>query len=183
MRQGKLWSSRTPCHAVHWPARVQRQTHTDVACYVDSVVEGIPASSSKMDEIRTATAADAELLSVVKLIKKGWPEHLSNVPMDAREYVQVKSELSEHNGLVLRGSRIVVPKSMRGVILQKIHEGHQGLVKCRERACSSVWWPRLSTEISMLVTPCQVCCELKRTHQKEPLISTPLPERPWKRIL
>ena len=160
----------------------ETDTHSDVACYVDSVVEGIPASSSKMDEIRTATAADAELLSVVKLIKKGWPEHLSNVPMDAREYVQVKSELSEHNGLVLRGSRIVVPKSMRGEILQKIHEGHQGLVKCRERACSSVWWPRLSTEISMLVTSCQVCCELKRTHQKEPLISTPLPERPWKRI-
>ena len=34
----------------------------------------------------------------------------------------------------------------------------------------------------MLVTSCQVCCELKRTHQKEPLISTPLPERPLKRI-
>lgn len=160
----------------------ETDTHSEVACYVDSVIEGIPASKSKMDEIRMATAADAELLSVVKLIKKGWPEHLSNVPMDAREYVQVKSELSEHNGLVLRGSRIVVPRQMRGEILQKIHEGHQGLVKCRERACSSVWWPGLSTDINKLVTSCQVCCELKRTQQKEPLISTPLPERPWKRI-
>ena len=42
---------------------------------MDSVVEGIPASKSKMDEIRMAIAADAQLLSVVKLIKKGWPEH------------------------------------------------------------------------------------------------------------
>lgn len=87
---------------------------------------------SQLLEIRMATAADAELLSVVKLIKKGWPEHLSNVPMDAGDYVQMKSELSEHNGLVLRGSRIIVPRAMRGEILQKIHEGHQGLVKCRE---------------------------------------------------
>lgn len=96
--------------------------------------------------------ADAELLSVMKLIKTGWPEHLSNVSRDAREFVQVKSELSEYKGLILRGSRIVVLRSMRGEILQKIHEGHQGLVKCRERACSSVWWPGLSTEINKLVT-------------------------------
>lgn len=29
---------------------------------------------------------------------------------------------------------------------------------------------------------CQTCQEQKRTQQKEPLISTPLPDRPWKRI-
>ncbi len=160
----------------------ETDVHSEVACYVASVVEGIPASTSKMDEIRRGTAADAQLQSVAKLIKTGWPEHLSGVPMDARVYTQVKSELSEHDSLILSRSRIVVPRSMRGEILQKIHNGHQGLVKCRERACSSVWWPGPSTEISKLVTSCQVCHELKRTQQMEPLISTPLPERPWKRI-
>ena len=145
-------------------------------------MEGIPASASKTDEIKMATAADAQLQSVAKLIKTGWPEHLSSVPLDAKEYTQVKSELSEHSGLILRGSRIVVPRSMRGEILLKIHEGHQGLVKCRERASSSVWWPGLSTELNKLVSSCQVCREQKRTQQMEPLIPTPLPERPWKRI-
>lgn len=128
---------------------VETDTHTDVACYVASVMEGIPASTSKMEEIRAATPTDTELQSVMKLIKRGWPEHTSKVPIDVRAYVQVKSELSEYNGLVIRGSRIVVPRSMRGEILLKIHEGHQGLTKCRERACSSVWWPGLSTEISL----------------------------------
>lgn len=45
-----------------------------------------------------------------------------------------------------------------------------------------MWWPGLSTEINKLVTSCQVCCEQKRTQQKELLITTLLPERPWKRI-
>lgn len=157
-------------------------TQSDVACYVASVVGAIPASQSKIDEMKIATASDANLQSVIKFIHAGWPEHISKVPVSIRAYVQVKAELSEHNGLVLRGCRIVVPQSMREEILTKIHEGHQGLVKCRERACSSVWWPRLSTEISNLVSSCQVCHELKRTQQKEPLISTPLPDRPWKRI-
>ena len=158
----------------------EMDTQSDGACYVAGVVGGIPASQSKMDMIKTAS--DANLQSVIKFIHAGWPEHISKVPVSIREYVQVKAELSEHNGLVLRGCRIVVPQPMRKEILQKIHEGHQGLAKCRERARSSVWWPGLSTEISSLVTSCQVCHELKRTQQKEPLIATPLPDRPWKRI-
>ncbi|KAL6491496.1 hypothetical protein MHYP_G00018410 [Metynnis hypsauchen] len=157
-------------------------THSEVACYVASVVEGLPASQTIMDEFQAATSTDAELLSVMKLIRNGWPEHLSSVPDSAREYTQVKSELSVYDGLVLIGSRIVVPQVMRNEILQKIHEGHQGLVKCRDRAKSSVWWPGLSKQLSELVASCEFCCELKRTQQKEPLISTALPERPWKRI-
>ncbi|KAK0156179.1 hypothetical protein N1851_000550 [Merluccius polli] len=133
----------------------ETDTQSDVACYVAGVVGGIPASQSKMDVIKMATASDANLQSVIKFIHAGWPEHISKVPVSIREYVQVKAELSEHNGLVLRGCRIVVPQPMRKEILQKIHQGHQGLAKCRERACSSVWWPGLSTEISSLVTSCQ----------------------------
>lgn len=99
------------------------------------MVEAIPASTSKMDEIKMATAADTELLSVMKLVKRG---HIGKVPLAARAYVQVKSELSEHDGLILRRSRIVMPRSMRDEILQKIHDWHRGLNKCRERACSTL---------------------------------------------
>ncbi|XP_034023466.1 uncharacterized protein K02A2.6-like [Thalassophryne amazonica] len=157
-------------------------TQSDVACYVASIVGVIPASQNKMEEIKMATAEDAELQSLIKFIWTGWPEHSCKVPVGIRQFMQVKAELSEHDGLVLRGSRIVVPQLMRKEILQKIHEGHQGLTKCRERAYSSVWWPGLATEISGLVSSCQVCFEQKRTQQKEPLISTPLPDCPWKRI-
>lgn len=52
----------------------------------------------------------------------------------------------------------------------------------RERAKTSVWWPGLSKQLKDTVTSCQVCRELKRVQQKEPLISTPLPDRPWQRI-
>ncbi len=93
-----------------------------------------------------------------------------------------KAELSEHGGLVIKGSRIVVPRVMRKEILEKIHKGHQGLTKSRERAKESVRWSGISTEQKNAVMSCQTCRELRNTQQKEPLISTPLPERPWKRI-
>ncbi|XP_054874059.1 uncharacterized protein K02A2.6-like [Amphiprion ocellaris] len=158
------------------------ETDSEVTHYVDSVVSTIPASTSKMDEIRQATAQDTEMQSVKQLIKNGWPDHSQSVPADARAYFQTRAELSEYSGLISKGSRIVVPKSLRAEILQRIHVGHQGLVKCRERAQSSVWWPGITAEINNLVMSCESCREMRRAQRREPLIPTPLPERPWKRV-
>ena len=83
------------------------ETESDVAYCVDSVVGAIPASTSKMDKIRKATAADVELQLVMQLIKNGWPDHPQTVPSNPRAYFQVRSELPEYRGLVLRGSRSV----------------------------------------------------------------------------
>lgn len=160
----------------------ERDTHSDVECYIAAVIGNMPATTQRMDSIRAATAADEKLQTVVRHIRSGWPEHVSKVPCNIREYFPMKSELSEYNGMVTRGSRIVIPETLRADILDRIHDGHQGLIKCRERANASVWWPGISSEIKHKVSSCQSCCELRRAQQKEPLISTPLPDRPWKRI-
>lgn len=160
----------------------ETDTHSEVECYVATVMQGIPASPSRMESIRSATAADSDLQSVIKLMRSGWPEYYGNVPPNIRAYVKMKNKLSEANGLLIRGSRIVFPQALRFDILKKIHDGHQGLTKCRERAKSSVWWLGLSAELKSLVMSCHACQEQRRAQQREPLISTPLPDRPWKRI-
>ena len=50
-----------------------------------------------------------------------------------------------------------MPSAVKLQVLDKIHEGHQGLVKCRERAKTSVWWPGLSREVQDMVENCKVC--------------------------
>ena len=94
----------------------------------------------------------------------------------------MRNELSIHQGLVIRGNRIVIPETLRADVLERIHDGHQGLTKCRDRANSAVWWPGISAHIKQKVSACQPCQEQRRAQSKEPLISTPLPDRPWKRI-
>ena len=46
----------------------------------------------------------------------------------------------------------------------------------------SVWWPGLESEIQDLVTTYPECKEVRPTHRKEPLITSPLPKRPWHKI-
>lgn len=54
-----------------------------------------------------------------------------------RDFYQVIGELSEVDGSVVRGNRILIPTSMRKDKVEMIHDGHQGLVKFSERANQS----------------------------------------------
>ena len=70
---------------------------------------------------------------------------------------------------------------MQDEMLKKTHEGHQGIVKCRERAKSSVWWPGLSSKIEEMVQSCETCIK-KAPGRTEPLRPTPTPDRPWQLV-
>ena len=72
----------------------------------------------------------------------GWPQYKKDVQLAARDFFIVRGELSLHDGLSVRGDRIVVPFCLRKQILERIPEGQTGVAKCRERAAQSVWWPR-----------------------------------------
>ncbi|PIK37700.1 hypothetical protein BSL78_25470 [Apostichopus japonicus] len=83
--------------------------------------------------------------------------------------------------LVFCASRIIIPSSLRLEVLDFIHEGHQGIVKCRERAKQSVWWPGISSQIGDLVYKCHTCAHQAR-EVKEPMMPSQFPSRPWERV-
>ena len=80
-------------------------------------------------------------------------------------------------GLLMKGNRLVIPVSMRLDVLDKLHEGHQGITKCRERAKTSFWWPGLSKKLEELVNNCSTCIK-ERVNRPEPAIPSELPDRP-----
>ena len=49
------------------------------------------------------------------------------------------------------------------------------------RVRSSVWWPSINKQVSEMIQNCHVCAKAT-TPRKEPLISTPPPDFPWKVI-
>ncbi len=154
----------------------------DVSCHVDAVISCLPVSQRKLTEIKMETQKDEQLQTVERFITKGWPEYAKSVPNSAQSFYKWKDSLSVSDGLIVLGNRMVIPKTMRHEMLGRIHDGHQGLSKCRARAQEAVWWPGISEDLRRKIETCRFCIENKRAQHKEPLQSTPLPERPWQRI-
>ena len=66
-------------------------------------------------------------------------------------------------------------------ILTKLHTGHQGINKCKQKAHESVWWPYIGRAITQFVENCPVC-SIHRQQVAEPLITSTLPPYQWQQI-
>ena len=75
----------------------------------------------------------------------------------------------------------MIPAELQEEMLQRLHQGRQGLVKCRAFARSCVWWPGLSKKIEEVVGTCATC-EKERKLPPEPLQPTKTPDYPWQKI-
>ena len=141
----------------------------DTEFLVQAVVAHLPADRDRLDCYRQAQKIDPICLKVLECVNSGWPSK-HQVSGDVTLYWSIGGELSVCDDLLLRGTRIVVPPSLQKETLLKIHQGHQGIQKCRQRVAEAVWWPGISQEIEDLVKSCPVC--VKATSPREPLLLT-----------
>lgn len=136
----------------------------------------------RLPVIRRESLADDEIQSVIRYVQEGWPKYAQDMEAQLIPYFHDKSSLSTSDGLLLHGQRIVIPQTLRTSVLEALHDGHQGLNKCLERAKSSVWWPHIYTQLKKTIASCQFCEEHRPAQRHEPLIPSDLPERPWQRV-
>lgn len=86
------------------------------------------------------------------------------------------------NGLLLRGNRIVIPHSLRMEMLQKLHEGHLGIEKCKRRSRDTVYWHGINKDIENHIGQCETCKKYQSKQAREPMIILDLPSEPWKKV-
>nr|XP_058962028.1 uncharacterized protein K02A2.6-like [Pocillopora verrucosa] len=103
-------------------------------------------------EVERASEEDPELTSVRHYIQSGdWSQ--CKMP----HFLCVKNELCVLGKLVLRGTRIVIPQSLRKQVLHLAHEGHQGIVKMKSRLRTKVCWPKMDTDAERICKSCHGC--------------------------
>ena len=106
----------------------------DLVCAVNQVISNLPVSDAKLEVIRQATANDPVMLKLQDTIKCGWPTNRFQVSNDLKPYWTFREELSEADGILLKGEKIMIPSTLRKDMLAKINTSHLGVVKCKQRA-------------------------------------------------
>nr|CAI5852327.1 unnamed protein product [Callosobruchus analis] len=151
----------------------------ETEAHVHLVVQSIQVKTKFLEKIKFEQDQDPVLQMIKKFTHEGWPVK-DKLTLEMTPYYQYRFDFSISEFILLRNLRIVIPKSLQLQVLKFIHEGHFGIVKCRNRAKSSVWWIGLSTQIENLVRNCPQCVE-HRTNPKEPMVIDDFPERPWQK--
>lgn len=135
----------------------------------------VPAAL-RIQEIERETAADTELQVVRQCLVDG------NWNNCAKPYRSVRNELTFIGHVILRGTRLVIPSALRTRVLDLAHEGHQGVVKTKERLHSKVWWPGIDQAAEKKCKACYGCQLVTKTTQVPPLKPTVMPQRPWEEL-
>ena len=136
----------------------------------------------KTDQLLADTAADYEYQLLVKYVQEGFPEDRTTLPMALHPYWNVRSHLSVDDGIVLKGSQIVIPRNLRRTVLTNLHASHQGRERTQRRARQIVYWPGISNDVSNVVSSCEKCAERQSSQTKEPLLADPLPKLPFQSV-
>ena len=108
-----------------------------------------------------------------------WPKEVDE---KLEPFSSKRSELSIHDGCVLWGSRVVVPKKGRDAIIQELHKGHPGMSKMKGLARMYVWWPGIDADMEKSVRRCSSCQEVRSSPPLAPLNPCKWPSRPWSRL-
>ena len=144
----------------------------EIALHVHLIQSSLPVSKLKLEEIREETAKDESLKDLIENIKRWWSEAkacqcIINI---TRMYWDVRDELSELNGIILKGERILIPTSTRKEMLERIHQGHMGKERSKQRARDVLHWPVMGSEIQEKISRCSICQQHQKQNEKEPMI-------------
>ena len=90
-------------------------------------VNFLSISEPQIQEIREETAKDPVLQTLKATILNGWPIQRKKLPAERHEYFKVKDELATQDGIIFKGPKCVIPKSLGPKIKEKLHLSHIGI--------------------------------------------------------
>ena len=118
------------------PSKDSSHQFADIAeAYVNFITAHSLPKAISLKDIQQATANDSTLQKLTKMISNNdWmlkdEDNMSEEEKaELNHFAKVKEELTLADNVILKGTRIVVPKSLRDRTLALAHQGHQGITK------------------------------------------------------
>ena len=87
-------------------------------------------TDATLQKVATATSKDGNLMTLAEIIANGWPEDKTQVPPNVRDYWPYRDELAVQDGIIYRGTRVLILTAMCPQVLEKTHSAHLGAEGC-----------------------------------------------------
>ena len=158
--------------------------------YIQFIAESAAPKAIMLEDIKKATLEDATLQEAIRMIRENrWHKinEIENPHIDKDELKMlrnVKDELtvSSQNDVLLRNTRIVIPRKLRPDAISLAHIGHQGLVKTKSLLREKVWFPLIDSLVKKEIDSCIPCQASGREKPPQPLCMSSLPEENFEKV-
>ncbi|XP_062713612.1 uncharacterized protein K02A2.6-like [Aedes albopictus] len=147
-----------------------------------NVVELINLSDDRFEEIATETRKDQTLCNLMRVLIEGWPERKEELRDELLPYRTFQNDLTTFRGVIFKGDRILVPKSLRKKYIEKLHVAHLGIDYTLRAARESLFWPGMADQICNYVRNCEICMEFSSSQCRPPMTTHQIPEYPFQRV-
>ena len=87
------------------------------------------ARSDSLQQIRIATQEDDDLVLLKHTITQGWPITIKEVSSGLQYYWMFRENITIEDGIIMKGTRIVIPAKKCEAVMKLTHGGHLGLNK------------------------------------------------------
>ena len=94
-------------------------------------------------------------------------------------YKECFTELSVQKAEIMRGERLIIPKTLRVRVLEAVHQGHPGQQSMTRQIRQSCWWRGMNTDIKDFVETCLPCLVAVDRNKMDLMHVRGTPERPW----
>jgi len=91
------------------------------------------------------------------MYKNNWPNSKIRLPEIIKFYFNKRNNIDEKEELVFIENRIIVPKTMRSIILSKLYNSHLGTVETKNPARMLFYCSNMNNEIENVIAKCRVC--------------------------
>ena len=149
--------------------------------HVNFIINHTMPKSMTLQEIKDATKGDVTLMKVQECLKTGkWEE----TDTELKPYRLCAEELSmnQTGDLVLKGSRIVIPKSLQDRATKLGHGEHQGIGKTKSLLREKIWCPGMDDKVKKMIENCVACQAVGPSNSPEPMRITPTATEPWQSL-
>ena len=124
-------------------AKSKAKPIADFNISIHEISEIIGFKSLTLKDIKEETIKDFQLTKLKTYIVDGFLKHNHECAEDIYSFFDYRESLTIIDGMVMKDKRIVIPESLCNDALKVLHRSHMGIVKTKEHASTSMFWPKI----------------------------------------
>jgi len=163
------------------------QNENKVEVFYNSIDDSDPSVYSDLKDCRIQAlkkhnAENHTMQLLIDAITKGWPTARKECSEHIQDFWTFREEMAYRDGLLYKGTRMVIPETMVDEICEALHAAHQGAEAMLHRARDILYWPGMGKDVERWAQNCSKCLELRPVNQKEPLLVHETPRQPFTKV-